>query len=343
MNVCSSCFLDKELIGFISTRDEVGDCFVCGSKKQKLLDISELFDFFEELLENFKPHETGIDLDVKIQSDWSFFSSNEVARKILDFVIANVSSSFSKSNDLATYADDILENVGHWEKLKEELKWKNRFVIDISRLGKDEFNWDAFLLDINTVFNLSSEVELYRARIHKRSGMDVYPIKEMGCPERENTTAGRANPVGIPVLYLSEDDITVLYEVRAAFLDEVSIGSFSLKKGIGSVQIVDFTKNSPLFQPENVKVTIQGKMLRESISKDLSKPMRRYDSELEYIPTQFICEYIRFFTGAKGIKFKSSLYEKGSNIVFFEPELMECHIVRKVRLTSISLVSQELE
>ena len=187
--------------------------------------------------------------------------------------------------------------------------------------------------------NLTNKVEIYRARIHDKSGITVYPINEMGCPPKEFASGGRANPTGIPFLYLSEDENTVLYEVRASYLDEISVGIFQLKEDVESVDIVDFTKDSPLFQPEYVKEAIQGKLLRDRISKDLSKPMRRYDSELEYIPTQFICEYIKVFTGAKGIRFKSSLHEQGNNIVFFEPELMECKRVKKVKIRNINLSS----
>lgn len=339
MKVCSSCFSDKELKGFILTSSDIGDCSVCNATSQHLLDITELHDFFQELIGNFKLVESGLPLSSKIQSDWSFFSSNEVANEILNFVIPHIYTEISSSDALVEYSDDILTNFGHWETLKDELKWKNRFVIDVHRLGKSEFNWDAFLRDINTLFNLTNKVEIYRARIHDKSGMTVYPIHEMGCPPKELASSGRANPTGIPFLYLSEDENTVLYEVRASYLDEISVGIFQLKEDVESVDIVDFTKDSPLFQPEYVKEAIQGKLLRDRISKDLSKPMRRYDSELEYIPTQFICEYIKVFTGAKGIRFKSSLHEQGNNIVFFEPELMECKRVKKVKIRNINLSS----
>lgn len=343
MKVCSNCFSDKELKGFILTSSEIGDCKVCSSTYQHLLDISELYDFFQELLDNFKVAGTGLALSSKIQSDWSFFSSNEVAVKILNFIIPKIHTEITSSDDIVEYSDDITVNSGHWETLKDELKWKNRFVIDVHRLGKGEFNWDAFLRDINILFNLNNKTELFRARIHNKSGIPVYPLNEMGCPPKELASGGRANPSGIPFLYLSEDENTVLYEVRASYLDEISIGVFQLREDTESVDIVDFTKDSPLFQPEYVKEAIKGKLLRERISKDLSKPMRRYDSELEYIPTQFICEYIKIFTGAKGIRFRSSLHKQGNNIVFFEPELMNCKSVKKVKIRNISLSSIDMK
>ena len=339
MKVCSSCFSDVELRSFISTRNEIGNCVICSATSQHLIDIKELCEFFEELIGNFQLVENGTPLYSKIQSDWSFFSSNEVANKILKHVIPQIHrTEITSSDDQVEYSDDILTNFGHWETLKDELKWKNRFVIDLKYL--ENLGWDSFF---NIQFDLKKNMKFFRARIHHTSGTKKYKCKEMGCPPRDITIGGRANPLGIPYLYLSEDKNTTLYEVRASYLDELSLGTFQLQKDNPSVKIVDFTENTSLYQPDDIKKTIQGKLLRDRISKDLSKPMRRYDSELEYIPTQFICEYIKNFTGAKGIRFRSALHEQGNNIVFFEPKLMECKAVRKVKITSINLDSMEID
>jgi len=337
MKVCSSCFSDKELKGFILSYNEIGHCTVCDTTSQNLLEIEELYDFFQELIGNFKLAENGLSLFSKIQSDWSFFSSHDIAKKILDYVIPQIHTEITSSDDLVDYSDDILANFGYWEVLKDELKWKNRFIIDIKQL--EVLGWDGFF---NAQFELKNNMKLFRARIHHVSGTPKYKRKEMGCPPKNKTTGGRANPIGLPYLYLSEDKDTTLYEVRSSYLDELSVGIFQLQNKFSTVEIVDFTQDISLYQPEYVKESIQGKLLRDRISKDLSKPMRRYDSELEYIPTQFICEYIKVFTGAKGIRFRSSLHKQGNNIVFFEPELMECKKVKKVKIRDINLNSIEI-
>lgn len=340
MKVCAHCFSDKELKGFISSSTENGDCDICESKNQPLLNVSELFDFFQELLDNFKVSENGMPLSAKIQSNWSFFSSHSVANKILNFVLPNILTDITSSNANVDYTDDIIENYNHWEVLKEELKWKNRFVINIERL--EELGWDGFF---NTQFKLNKDVELFRARLHHQSGLPVYNPEEMSCPLKESASGGRANPSGIPFLYLSDNPETVLYEVRASYLDELSVGTFQLKSNIDSIKLVDFTEDTPLFQPNTstINKTIKGKLLRQKISSDLSKPMRRYDSELEYIPTQFICEFIKVFTGALGIRFNSSLHPKGNNIVLFDQEIMNCKAVKKVKIHSINLQGMDVK
>ena len=340
MKVCPNCFADKELKGFILSSSDTGDCKICESKGQQLLDISELLDFFQELTDNFQVTETGEPLNSKIQGHWSFFSSHKVANKILNFVLPKLSTDITASNDLVDYTTDIIENYSHWELLKEELKWNNRFVINIERL--EDLGWDGYF---NTQYRLLPDVELFRARLHHQSGLPVYETEKMNCPPKEIAGGGRANPSGIPFLYLSDNPETVLYEVRASYLDELSVGAFQLKKGIESVKLVDFTEDTPLYEPilNRVNKTIKGKLLRERISRDLSKPMRRYDSELEYIPTQFICEFIKVFTGANGIRFRSSLHPEGNNIVMFNQEIMECTSVKLMKISSINLKAIELK
>lgn len=340
MKVCTSCFSDKELRGFISSSIEIGDCDVCESKNQPLLEVSELFDFFQELLDNFKVFENGMPLSSKIQSNWSFFSSDGVANKILNYVLPSIQTEIISSNIYVEYTEDIIENYNHWELLKEELKWKNRFVINIERL--EDLGWDGFF---NTQFKLNKDVELFRARLHHQSGLEVYKPEVMNCPPKEFASGGRANPSGIPFLYLSDNPETVLYEVRASYLDELSVGTFELKSEFESIKLVDFTEDTTLFQPNSSSInkTIKGKLLRQKISSDLSKPMRRYDSELEYIPTQFICEFIKVFTGALGIRFNSSLHPKGNNIVLFDQNLMSCTSVKKVKINSVNLQGMEMK
>ena len=119
-------------------------------------------------------------------------------------------------------------------------------------------------------------------------------FEEMGAPPREKSTAGRANVNGIPCLYLCDESETVLYEVRAAYLDEISVGTFIQKDKNKQIKIADFSSTLSLyanyFEPDWTDL-IKSRLLTSVISRDLSKPMRRYDSELEYIPTQFICEF----------------------------------------------------
>jgi hypothetical protein len=340
MNICAACFSDKELKSFISSSRRIGDCDCCASKHESLMDLPELLDFFQELLQNFRVCDKGMPLSKKIQSDWSFFSSHSNANKILSLVLPDLLTDVISPAINVDYTEDIIENYNHWEMLKEELKWNNRFIVNLGRL--EDLGWDGFF---DTQFKLTKDIELYRGRLHHQSGRKIYGPEEMSCPPKENATGGRANPLGIPFLYLCDNLQTVLYEVRASYLDELTIGTFQLNASTDSAVIVDFTEDTSLFQSNSSSINkiIKGKLLRDLISQDLSKPMRRYDSELEYIPTQFICEFIKVYTGACGIRFKSSLHPSGNNIVMFDKNLMICKSVQKRKVSSIRITDIHMD
>jgi hypothetical protein len=117
----------------------------------------------------------------------------------------------------------------------------------------------------------------------------------------------------------------------------LSVGTF---KVLHDLNIVDFTYKVDIYgeftrRDSSLKeIVIQTKIM-EAISKDLSKPLRRFDSELEYVPTQMICEYCRNIVQADGISFESSLYKGGINYVLFDQDNAECvsvdtHVIRKI-------------
>lgn len=337
MKICKNCFADQELKAFISSSTAEGDCPTCSAKATPLLDVSELLDFFQELVDNFEVVGNGESLKNKIQGNWSFFANHQVAEKILNHILPKLKTAIGSATSPVDYIQEIKDNHNYWETLKEELKWSNRFLSDLGQLL--ELGWDGFF---NTQYRLTTSTELFRARVHHQSGNPALPDTDMFCPPPHIANGGRANPMGIPYLYLCDNTKTVLYEIRASYLDELSIATFRLKEDLKNIIIVDFTEDTPLFQPESVRETIMAKLLRDKISHDLSKPMRRYDSEIEYIPTQFICEFIRTYTGASGIRFSSSLHPQGKNIVIFDQDLMECAHVMLHQVTTVNLESTGL-
>ena len=337
--VCKCCFSDKELNGFILSQGNLGNCDYCESKNVEIIPIEELFDFFKELFDNLKISANGKGFLSLIQDNWDFFNSVKSGHKILNDILKKVESPISNADIKVDFSDEILENVNYWFKLKEQLKWGNRYITDIRYLTDEELGWDGFF-ESKTIIDESQE--FFRARLHKNENENVYNLNEMLCPPKERSTAGRANPIGIPYLYLSDNSKTILYEIRASYLDEISVATFSKNKKIESEIIIsDFTEIPSLYFPNTVNKRIKSRLLKKIISIDLSKPMRRYDSELDYIPTQFICEFIKVYTNVKGIKFRSSLHD-GNNLVIFDQNAMVCTNVKKVQISKVKIDSIEL-
>lgn len=339
MKVCPCCFDDGELNIFIETKSkEKGVCPYCKKEKVDLIDISELLDFFEEFLSVFKKGDDGQPLIDILKDDWHFFTEEVDANKLLSDILILSKSNLFSFNDLVVYSDEIEECVSYWSKLKDILMWERRYIIDSTVLD-EKYGWGGLFTHTQ---NLLEDEELFRARLHQNDNHEVFQESKMKCPPKEKATSGRANPAGIPYLYLSKDKETTLYEIRATYLDDLSIGIFKPLKG-KEIVLVDFNEDIHMYANEgNLTEYVKSVLLKSSISKDLSKPMRRYDSELEYIPTQFICEFIRCVTGANGILFKSSLHKGGENIVLFDQDLVECIKVVKHSVNEIEIKSSEL-
>lgn len=340
MRVCSNCFSDIEIIGFLGSRaSEVGQCDFCNCLNVNLIDIEELFEFFKVFFNNFKPDKKGEPLIDLVQRHWSIFRTREIGVTIISYIISQLKISVVSAHELVNYIPEILENVQYWTILKEKIKWETRYIIDIGYLTED-LGWDKLLRSKSTI---SKSDRFYRARLHYNENLNPYINKDMFCPDPLKATSGRANPSGIPFLYLCDNKETVLYEIRSSYLDELSIGTFVLNELIDEeIMIADFTENfSVFFQGEEINTEIsdkiKAKLLKDSISRDLSKPMRRYDTEIDYIPTQFICEFIKVFSGVHGIKFRSSLHPEGNNIVIFNQRIMTCESVEKVKVKNVTI------
>ncbi len=337
--VCKNCFSDKELIGFIVSQGKIGDCNCCKSIDVETIELVELLDFFKELFDNFQVKADGKALISLIQGNWSLFSNLDCAHKILNVFLNQTESIISNSEELVDFSDEILENINYWSVLKEQLKWERRYFTNIETLTGD-LGWDSFF-ESKTI--IKSDEIFYRARLHQNSQEDIYPIEKMSSPPAKYASAGRANPIGIPYLYLSDNEETILYEIRASYLDEVSVATFTINEEYqNEIIISDFTEIPSLYQPNGVNKKIKSTLLKQLISRDLSKPMRRYDSELDYIPTQFICEFIKIFTNVQGIKFRSSLHNTGFNLVLFNQKTMKCTNVKKVQISKVNIKARDI-
>lgn len=135
--------------------------------------------------------------------------------------------------------------------------------------------------------------------------------KESGAPSADLIGNGRANPDHIRYLYLCEDAITPVYEVRPIIGDTVSVAKFRLKK---DVRLYDLTLNIQNMMNSEV---VGLPRLYNTIGEMFSKP---YNGDAtKYLPTQYIAEEIKNM-GFDGLRFRSSLHEEGINIVLFNPE-----------------------
>ncbi len=142
---------------------------------------------------------------------------------------------------------------------------------------------------------------------------------------------GRANPKGIPFLYLATDRETAMAEVRPWMGAQLSLGHFGTTK---ELQVVDFSAGGNA----DPKIAVFfGELNDDEVDKEIwaqvdrsfSEPVTDDPSTSEYVPTQIISERFRR-EGLDGVVYKSKLGD-GFNVALFDldsAELWTCSIFR---------------
>ncbi|WP_162235647.1 RES family NAD+ phosphorylase [Pseudomonas congelans] len=222
---------------------------------------------------------------------------------------------FSFNFDVASYTDQ-------WEDFKTELKHKNRFFPKatihsslFSRLTPGSNEGVLFQLLEQLKIPVDVRESFFRARISE------IPLvaHQMGCPPCEIVTGGRANPRGIPYLYVADSLITCISEVRPSNSSGVYVAQITPVRELSVLDLTTPRKHcsASAFGEEQLSAVLGFLGLLELFSDELSKPIRPENSNLDYIPTQFLCEFIKSEARFDGIVFNSS-FGQGKNYVFFD-------------------------
>ena len=343
MRCCVECFKDIHIRSTIEKQGIIGDCDYCSGKNVAVYDIAispnPIADAIIELVQIYSV--SGLreakPLRIALREDWDIFNAEEIViqKLVVDLcesVIGSDSEIFSQNVIIAELHDDhFLKEFGvvggvSWEKFAESIKFRNRFHSGM-------FNADAFASFLSILAKpYSFGTEFYRARITNNN--IGYAPTEMSAPPPDKRSAGRINPEGIGVLYLSSDDHTVLNEVRANAFDYVSIGTFKLTEDIKVVNLSGISKTSPFLYQGELERYAANKNVFQEIAIEIAKPLRRSDSLIEYLPTQYIAEFIKS-QGYDGVEYASTLREGGYNIAVFDELLLECMSVNTVEIAKI--------
>lgn len=59
------------------------------------------------------------------------------------------------------------------------------------------------------------------------------------------------------------------------------------------------------------------------MQEELSRPVRKQDVHFDYLPTQFLCEFIKY-KGFDAIEYSSSMSQNGYNLAIFNDGKFEC-------------------
>ena len=338
---CSNCFTSNYLENIIASFNESGTCDFCGSKNTFVVLPELLFDKFHALFDCFEAG--NVYTSSLVQSIRNNFSYNLFSDKLDDGVQTELLKAIATASG-SDYADLFIKNVRFkieslngihvsWTNFKDEIKNENRFHIsnglDLDTLAKHFESEDLQRI-------ISAGHILFRGRICDKNG---FKRTQMANPPQKLARPGRANPFGISYLYVSDKAETTIYETRASLLDYISIGKFRVLEdlkimNLRSKESLDFVK---WIEAEEIEMFLFINQLQD----ELAKPYKNSDQELDYIPTQYICEFIKSL-GYDGVEYRSALYSEGYNIAVFHPEKLKCISKSVHEITSINYKSNKI-
>jgi hypothetical protein len=315
---CPNCFNHDFIKDYIKVnREKSGKCSICFSSKVPLINPKSLSDYFQPIIDLYQVSSSGKSLVNRMQEDWLVFENSLTDTKktqLLSVITGDVVSKKSLFESRYSHGSAFLSS---WEEFKKELQHENRFfpkkAIDTEQIKE--------LIDYLILDTSKNPRFIYRSRINREKR--EYLIDEMGKPPDEKAPDGRANPKGISYFYGASDEKTSIAETRPYKSEIISVGKFQLKN---DVKLIDLRRPILSISPfemddDNLILLHKDHMpFLKHLSQSLSIPVLPYKKELEYLPTQYLCELIKD-KGFDGIVFKSSL-GLGDNYVIFDDTIL---------------------
>lgn len=159
-------------------------------------------------------------------------------------------------------------------------------------------------------------------------------------PLADRAVEGRANPHGVPVLYLATTRQAAMSEVRPWLGAYVSVGHFEAQRDL---RLIDCSKyhgkefyyflNEP--PPDKVDIAVWS-----HIDRAFSRPVTRSDDTAEYVATQILAEQFRA-SGFDGIAYKSAFGRQAFNIALFDLESAKLTYCELHEATQVRVVFKE--
>lgn len=240
-----------------------------------------------------------------------------------------------------------------WHDFKEKVFYENRSFIK-HRLLEILSQYIS-----KNIIEIKPESIYYRARIiNAGSYKELMMYKCYGAPEEERSnvkyfskanpfrgltkegsfvpppgvdvSAGRANHKFVKYLYMSEEPVTAMFEVRPLICDSVNIARIRVNE---LLKIANIAVNVDLYSNRDATLEMH---LMGIIQGAFSMPTNDPD---DYIPTQIIAEYIKSL-GYDGLRFSSSLHSDGVNLTVFNYEKCEAISSQDFRIEDIKLTAR---
>lgn len=335
MYCCSQCFgdrgLEKSIIPSLST--VIGTCSYCASTGRAVLEPTHLSDYFELLVSAYRKDPAGKLLVHWFREDWGLFAHPRIDDYCAQALLAEILDDGEIVRQLFSPAP-VLEAdwLTAWEKLRDELMHRNRFFPDAN------VDLDRLALLLSPLLLESDEIpqQWYRARI--QTGDTVFSITDMGAPPKRIASHGRANPAGIPYLYLGSTPATAISEIRPHTGETACVADFTTPPDL---KLVDLRNPRKMVSPFELEDAEQILRLRsavpflERLGEELTRPVLPHVAAIDYTPSQYLCEFIKK-CGYDGVIYRSSVSD-GINLALFDPARATAGAVTQYRVSRVSV------
>lgn len=338
MFCCENCIGDRLLTAHVfrinSTR--TGQCDFCGDDNIDLIEPEKLRDKFESLISTlYRQDESGRRLSLCLKEDWDLFNHQAMDDARSQRLLAEILDDGQiVRKAFISVVDDQQEPLNKWKQFKDELKNQNRFFLK-SR-SKEDNELLVELVGHLTSKSIDLTLKWYRARVNHH---EVIPLNQMGAPPRALASHGRANPTGIPYLYVASDIDTAISEIRPHTGATVTVAEFLVDESLDLIDLRNPKSAISPFLDDEDKILHLSKNLifLSELGIELTRPVLPHVAATEYLPSQYLCELIKD-AGYHGVVYNSSV-GNGMNLALFDQSKAQGlsiieHYVSKVSISS---------
>ncbi|MFH1561887.1 MAG: HEPN-associated N-terminal domain-containing protein [Nitrospirota bacterium] len=354
---CVDCFDIEEIKEFIRDNNQTGQCDYCNSTTIPIREVSEVGEF---VMDGFnRCYEDAANSVGYCSEEGGYLLDTDEIEEILNFKEEIFSA---KLDDPTNLLHDLVEidttpyvrkcpysmgedKISTWEDFCTRVKFRERYTVFMLRreTSIEQQNHENFLSEV-----LKDLFEYCKTTLYP--GQDIFRARliasqfelcneELTSPPSNKAKNSRMSPAGISVFYGALEENTAISEIQPSIIDKVAIGHFKVKIPLKIINLSSIPKPIHIFN-ENYDFHFE-EFVRPFIGKfikDISKPIRKTDTEIEYLPTQVFTEFIRNASNYKfdfsckgvdyvdykvdGILYPSSLRQGGCCIVLFNgPEI----------------------
>jgi hypothetical protein len=336
MPCCAECFGDRGIRNNLipAANGVLGNCTYCGSAGVRVVDPVDLAIPFRMVIGAYIPAAGGKTPAQLLREDWGLFTHPAMTDVRAADLLRDILEDADTVNQTFNAPLPSANRLSDWEKLRDELMSKNRFFpdanIDLTRLGN--------LLDQLKIQPDEAPGTWYRARIQTDDA--PFAIGKMGAPPGRTATHGRANPAGIPYLYLGSLSETAISEIRPHTGELVCVADFTTPNDL---LLVDLRSPRKVVSPFVLEDADDVARLRsdlpflERLGEELTRPVLPQAAAIDYTPSQYLCEFIKK-RKFDGVLYRSSV-SAGINLALFNPTRATAGSVVQYKVARVTVES----